>query len=50
MRSMTLRLWALDVNLDDWAPKPTPKEEGPGAMWGHDTFRHMKRLPKAKDS
>jgi len=40
----------LDVNLDDWAPKPPPKEDGPGAIWGHYTFRYMKRLPKAKDS
>jgi hypothetical protein len=39
----------LDVNLDDWAPKPPPKEEGSGAIWGYYTFRHIKRLPKAKD-
>ena len=38
----------LDVNLDEWAPKPPPKEEGPGAIWGHYVFRYMKRLPKRK--
>jgi len=39
----------LDVNLDEWAPKPPPKEEGPDAIWGHYVFRYMKRLPKTKD-
>lgn len=35
----------LDIDLDEWAPGP-PKEEGPGAVWGHYVFRYMKRLPK----
>ncbi|KAH6717019.1 putative GNAT family acetyltransferase [Leptodontidium sp. MPI-SDFR-AT-0119] len=39
----------LDVNLDVWAPKPPPKEEGPGAIWGHYVFRYTKRLPKSKE-
>jgi GNAT superfamily N-acetyltransferase len=38
----------LDVDLDEWAPKPPPEEEGPGAVWGHYVFRYMKRLPKQR--
>ncbi|RFU25109.1 hypothetical protein B7463_g11231, partial [Scytalidium lignicola] len=36
----------LDVDLDAWAPKPPPTEEGPGAIWGHYVFRYMKRPSK----
>ena len=38
----------LDVDLDAWAPRPPPKEEGEGAVWGHYVFRYMKRPPKTK--
>ena len=33
----------LDIDLDEWAPAPPPKEEGEGAIWGHYVIRYMKR-------
>ena len=34
----------LEVDLDEWAPKSPPAEEGEDANWGMYTFRYMKRL------
>lgn len=34
----------LDIDLDEWAPQPPPKEEGEDAKWGHYVLRYMKRL------
>ncbi|CAK7225283.1 hypothetical protein SBRCBS47491_005834 [Sporothrix bragantina] len=39
---------ALNVDLDEFAPTPPPKEEGPDAVWGHYVFRYMKYLPKSR--
>ena len=37
----------LDLDLDEWAPRPPPvEEEGEGAKWGRYVCRYMKRLPR----
>ncbi|KAG6015232.1 hypothetical protein E4U54_003951 [Claviceps lovelessii] len=35
----------LDVDLDEYAPTPPPREEGPDAKWGHYVFRYMTYVP-----
>jgi GNAT superfamily N-acetyltransferase len=36
----------LDVDLDEYAPGPPPKEEGGDGKWGHYVFRYMQYFPR----